>query len=55
MQQNITDAPETADVEEREWLRAVSSNPAFDFLQDEKEDVHGKENIDSPNDGKPSR
>jgi hypothetical protein len=39
--------PDEADVEEREWLRAVSGNPAFDFLQDEKEDIY------SSNDGKP--
>lgn len=39
--------PDEADNEEREWLRAVSSNPAFDFLQDEKENIY------SPNDGKP--
>lgn len=38
---------EEADIEEREWLRAVSNNPAFDFLQDEKENIY------SPNDGKP--
>lgn len=40
--------PDEADNEEREWLRAVSSNPAFDFLQDEKEDIY------SNNGGKPS-
>ncbi len=39
--------PETAEGEEREWLRAVAGNPAFDFLQDEKEDIY------SPKDGKP--
>jgi hypothetical protein len=39
--------PDEADTEEREWLRAVSSNPTFDFLQDEKEDIY------FPNDGKP--
>ncbi len=39
--------PEEVEIEEQEWLDAISQNSAFDFLQDEKEDIY------SPNDGKP--
>jgi hypothetical protein len=39
--------PEEAEIKEREWLKAVSTNPAFGFLRDEKEDIY------SPKDGKP--
>jgi hypothetical protein len=39
--------PEEADIDEKEWLRAVSSNPAFDFLKKPEEDVY------SLSDGKP--
>ena len=31
---------EEADIEEREWLRAASTNPAFDFLKDSVEDIY---------------
>ena len=31
------------------WLQALSTNPAFDFLKDEKENIY------SVNDGKPVR
>ena len=31
------------------WLKSLSANPAFDFLKDEKENIY------SPNDGKPLR
>jgi hypothetical protein len=34
---------------EREWLRAVAANPAFDVLKEPKEDIY------SPTDGKPLR
>jgi hypothetical protein len=33
--------------EEQEWLSAMSTNPAFDFLKDEQEDIY------SITDGKP--
>ncbi len=39
--------PDEVEMEEQEWLKAISHNPAFDFLQDEKEDIY------SLNDGKP--
>ena len=32
--------PDETDVEEREWLRAASTNPAFDFLGDPEEDIY---------------
>ena len=32
--------PERQDMEEREWLRAAASNPAFDFLGDAEEDIY---------------
>lgn len=38
--------PEEAD-EEREWLRAAATNPAFGFIEDAEEDVY------SPDDGRP--
>jgi len=28
------------DIEETEWLRAASNNPAFDFLNDSEEDIY---------------
>ena len=28
------------DCDEKEWLKAASGNPAFDFLKDEKEDIY---------------
>ena len=36
-----------SDIGEKEWLRVASVNPAFDFLQDPKEDIY------SITDGKP--
>lgn len=38
-------APE--DIPEREWLQAAAANPAFDFLDDPREDIYG------PEDGRP--
>ncbi|NMX21965.1 hypothetical protein C5S30_05950 [ANME-1 cluster archaeon GoMg4] len=38
---------EDMDVDEMEWLRAASANPAFEFLKDEIEDIY------KPTDGKP--
>lgn len=35
------------DINEREWLKAASKNDAFDFLDDEGEDIYSLE------DGKP--
>lgn len=32
--------PEEADIDEREWLRAAATNPAFDFLKDPAEDIY---------------
>lgn len=32
--------PGEADINEREWLRAVAANPAFDFLKDPEEDIY---------------
>ncbi len=32
--------PEGDDINESEWLRAASGNPAFDFLKDPKEDIY---------------
>ncbi len=40
---------EEADIDEREWLRAAATNPAFDFLKEPAEDIY------SINDGKPFR
>lgn len=34
-------APE--EISEREWLRAAATNPAFDFLDDPREDIYGRE------------
>ena len=39
--------PEGQDIEEQEWLRAASMNPAFDFLGEPEEDVY------TPTDGTP--
>jgi len=39
--------PDSDEISEEEWLRAVSSNPAFDFLNDPAEDIYTFE------DGKP--
>jgi hypothetical protein len=40
---------EPADIPEREWLAAAARNPAFDFLEDPREDVY------SASDGQPFR
>lgn len=32
--------PEDADMDEKEWLSAASSNPAFDFLKHPEEDIY---------------
>jgi hypothetical protein len=32
--------PEEADIDEKEWLRMASTNPAFDFLKASKEDIY---------------
>lgn len=37
----------SSDINEKEWLEAVSSNEVFDFLNDEDEDIYTLE------DGKP--
>ena len=37
------------DISEREWLAAAARNPAFDFLNDPREDVY------SASDGRPFR
>jgi hypothetical protein len=34
---------EGEDIEEIEWLRAASNNPAFDFLNDSEEDIYTTE------------
>jgi len=39
--------PEEADIDEREWLQAAVSNPAFHFLKDTAEDIY------TLSDGKP--
>ena len=38
---------ENTDINEREWMQAASKNDAFDFLNDESEDIYTLE------DGKP--
>ena len=40
---------QTDDVSEHEWLAAAARNPAFDFLNDPREDVY------SASDGRPFR
>jgi hypothetical protein len=32
--------PEEVEIEEQEWLKAISHNSAFDFLHDEKENIY---------------
>ena len=32
--------PEETDIDEREWLQAAVSNPAFHFLKDHAEDIY---------------
>lgn len=41
--------PDEEDIDEKEWLRSASYNPAFDFLKDEKDDIY------THADGKPFR
>lgn len=38
---------EEVDIEEKEWLRSASINPAFDFLKEPEEDIY------TLSDGKP--
>jgi hypothetical protein len=35
--------PEDADIDEKEWLYAAASNPAFDFLKEPEEDIYTSE------------
>ena len=37
---------ESSDINEKDWLKSISGNPAFDFLKDKKEDIY------TVNDGK---
>ncbi len=39
--------PEESDIGEKEWLKAATLNPAFDFLKEPEEDIYTRE------DGKP--
>ncbi len=39
--------PEEADIDDKGWLRAATTNPAFDFLKDTEEDIY------TPADGRP--
>lgn len=39
--------PDQADIDEREWLQAATTNPAFDFLKEPEEEIY------TPTDGKP--
>ncbi|MFH0904975.1 MAG: hypothetical protein V1854_07330 [Methanobacteriota archaeon] len=32
--------PEDVDIDEKEWLYAAASNPAFDFLKESEEDIY---------------
>jgi len=32
--------PEDVDIDEKEWLRSASVNPAFDFLKEQEEDIY---------------
>jgi hypothetical protein len=32
--------PENADIDEKEWLRVASVNPAFDFLKAPEEEIY---------------
>jgi len=32
--------PEDVDIDEKEWLRSASVNPAFDFLKEPEEDIY---------------
>lgn len=35
--------PEEVDIDEKEWLYAAASNPAFDFLKESQEDIYTSE------------
>jgi hypothetical protein len=35
--------PEDTEVDEKEWFRAASANPAFDFLKEPEEDIYTTE------------
>ncbi|MFA4957454.1 MAG: hypothetical protein WC556_10845 [Candidatus Methanoperedens sp.] len=35
--------PEDADIDEKEWLYAAASDPAFDFLKEPEEDLYTSE------------
>jgi len=35
--------PEDADIDEKEWLYAAASNPAFDFMKEPEEDIYTSE------------
>lgn len=35
--------PEEEDIDEKEWLYAAASNPAFDFLKEPEEDIYTSE------------
>jgi hypothetical protein len=43
----IIQVAEEMDTDEKEWLRAAATNPAFDFLNEPEEDIY------TPSDGKP--
>jgi hypothetical protein len=32
--------PDETDIDEKEWLQAAASNPAFDFLKEPEEDIY---------------
>ena len=32
--------PDETDIDEKEWLQAGASNPAFDFLKEPEEDIY---------------
>jgi hypothetical protein len=32
--------PDEADIDEKDWLQAAASNPAFDFLKEPEEDIY---------------
>ena len=35
--------PEGSDIDDKEWLYAAASNPAFDFLKEPEEDIYTSE------------
>jgi hypothetical protein len=36
----VSTLPKLVNVSERDWLQAVSTNPSFDFLHDEAENIY---------------